>query len=128
MKKFFAQTIFWLHFLFVLFWYGLFFIPTSWWLAKVTFHFYLTLFVIAQQFVWGVMITPWTGKYRMVCFFTTVTQFLRGQKISDPKNYEHSFFQELFGRRGLAISHRKTTLLTITTLTIVAIQFFFFNG
>ena len=34
-------------------------------------------------------------KYRIVCPLTTWMQHVRGYKISDPKNFDHSFVREL---------------------------------
>jgi len=127
MRKFFSDFIFLLHALFVIFWYGLFFVPLSLWSGKISFHFFLTLAIVGNQFLWGFLIMPWTKKYRMVCFLTTIMQLLRGQKISDPKNYNHSFTKEFFGKTGLNIPHRGATLLTFTILTVVTIQYFFFR-
>jgi hypothetical protein len=126
MRKFFAETIFWIHAFFVSLWYGLFFIPTDWWPGKILFHFNFSLFVVLHQFIWGALITPWTRKYRMVCFLTTITQFLRGKKISDPNNYNHSFSREFLNKGGIVLSHRRITILTLLTLTIVSIQYLLF--
>ena len=123
MRNFFAELIFWMHLFVVLFWYSLFFIPQDWWPDKVSFLFHLTLGIVLHQFVWGFMIMPWVGKYRMVCILTTIMQYLRGQKISDSKNYDHSFSQEFFGRRGITIPHRATTFLTLAILIIVTFQY-----
>src|SRR3990167_11157571 len=114
MRKFFAETIFWLHFVIVAFWYGLFFLPSfrSPWGDKITFHFWFTVAVVGHQFVWGALIMPWTRKFRMVCILNTPMQLLRGQKISDSKNYDHSFFKELVGKNGIKIPHSFSTALT----------------
>ena len=127
MRNFLINSIFYLHAGFILFWYGLFFIPLSWWPNKVFFHFVLTIAVIIQQFLWGFLIMPWTKKYRMVCFLTTVMQIIRGQKISDPKNYEYSFTREFFGKIGITVPHRGATFLTFIILAIVAIQYLFYR-
>lgn len=126
-KKFFAEVIFWTHVLIVGFWYALFLVPTSIWAEKITFHFYFTLGIVGHQFLWGAVIMPWTKKYRMVCALTTPMQILRGQSISDPKNYDHSFTAEFLKRRGISVPHKASTILTFIVLTVVTIQFFFFR-
>ena len=68
---------------------------------------------------------PWTKKFRMVCILTTPMQILRGQKISDPKNYNHSFFKELAGKNGIKIPHAVSTLITFSALAIVTFQYLF---
>ena len=126
-KRFFGELIFWAHIIIVGFWYALFLVPTSLWADKITFHFYFTLGIVGHQFLWGAAIMPWTKRYRMVCILTTPMQILRGQNISDPKNYDHSFTTEFIKRVGFKVSHKVSTILTFTILTIVTIQFFFFR-
>jgi hypothetical protein len=127
MKDYLAKIIFLFHSVVVVFWIGLFFIPTSFWPNKITFHFYLTLVIVANQFLWGLLIMPWTKKYRMVCFLTTIHQLLRGKSISDEENYKHSFTKEFLGKAGITVSHRFATILTFTISTIVTVQYFFFR-
>jgi len=124
-RLFLANVFFLVHFIIVAFWFGLFFVPSSIWPAKITFHFYLTVLIVAHQFIWGLIIMPWTKKFRLVCILTTPMQLLRGQKISDPKNYDHSWFKELFGKGGIKIPHAVSTLATFTTLALVTYQFIF---
>jgi hypothetical protein len=104
-RLFLANVLFWLHFIIGSVWFGLFLVPSSVWSDKITFHFYLTIIIVAHQFLWGLIIMPYTRKFRMVCILTTPMQLLRGQKISDPKNYDHSWFKELFGKKGIQIPH-----------------------
>jgi len=127
MRDILAKTIFLFHSAIVLFWLSLLFIPTSWWPNKITFHFYFTLFIIFHQLLWGFLIFPWTKRYRLVCFLTTLTQFLRGEEISDEKNYNHCFAKEFFGKAGMNISHQFVTRFTLIILIITAIQYHFFH-
>lgn len=132
-----ANILFWLHFVIGTVWLGLFLVPSSVWLAslepwrsgndKITFHFYLTLIIVSHQFLWGLLLMPWTHKFRMVCLLTTPMQLLRGQKISDPKNYSHSWFKEIIGNQGIKIPHAVSTLITFSALTLVTLQYFFFR-
>jgi hypothetical protein len=124
-RLFLANVIYWIHVAIGTVWFGLFLVPTSLWHDKITFHFYLTLVIVFHQFIWGLMIMPWTKKFRMVCILTTPMQLLRGQKISDSKNYDHSFFKEFFGKNGLAVPHSVSTLATFSTLALVTYQYFF---
>lgn len=126
-RLFLANLLFWLHAAIVFVWLGLFLVPTSVWHDRITYHFYLNVAIIGHQFIWGAMIMPWTKKYRMVCILTTPMQFLRGQKISDPKNYDHSFFKELAGKNGIHIPHRTSTLITFSAFILSLIQYFFFR-
>ena len=125
MKLLLANVLFWIHFVIGSIWLGLFLVPNSLWPEKITLHFYLTVFIVAHQFLWGLILMPWTKKFRMVCILTTPMQILRGQKISDPKNYNHSFFKELVGKNGIKIPHAVSTLITFSALAIVTFQYFF---
>lgn len=125
MKLFLADLLFWIHFVIGTIWLGLFLVPSSIWQDKITFHFYLTITIVVHQFLWGLILMPWTRKFRMVCILTTPMQLLRGEKISDPKNYNHSFFKELFGKNGIQIPHIISTLITFSALALVIYQFFF---
>lgn len=127
MRDFLAKIIFLTHSVIVVFWVGLFFVPARLWPDKITFHFYLTLAIVANQFLWGFLIIPWTKKYKMVCFLTTMNQLLRGRSVSDEENYRHSFLQEFFGKAGITVSHRFATVFTFSILIIVTIQYLFFR-
>lgn len=124
-KLFFAEMLFWVHFLIGSVWLGLFLVPSSLWHNKITFHFYLTIVIVVHQFLWGLILMPWTKKFRMVCLLTTPMQILRGQKISDPKNYSHSWFKELVGNQGIQIPHAFSTALTFSALALIIYQYFF---
>ncbi|MFH1714010.1 MAG: hypothetical protein ABH831_00180 [Candidatus Nealsonbacteria bacterium] len=125
MRNLVGNIIFLFHAAFVIPWYALLFVPESVLPNKIAFHFYLTLVVVLHQFLWGFLIMPWTKKYRMVCILTTFQQLAKGQNISDPKNYDHSFTQEFLRKIGINIPHRASTLITFTILTLVSIQYFF---
>lgn len=125
MKLLFADLLFWIHFITGTIWLGLFLVPSSAWHDKITFHFYLTIAIVGHQFLWGVLLMPWTRKFRMVCLLTTPMQILRGEKISDPKNYDHSFFKELVGNQGIQIPHAISTLITFSALFLVTLQYLF---
>jgi hypothetical protein len=124
MRKLLSKTLFFFHVVFVAFWYGLFFVPESVFPGRVSFHFYLTLVVVFHQFIWGFLLLPWTGRYRMVCILTTINQLIRGDKMSDSKNYDHSFTQEFFKGFGVRIPHRATTFITLLVLFAASLNYF----
>jgi len=124
MKDFLGKIIFWIHSAIVVFWLSLLVIPASWWPDKIILHFYLTLVIVFNQFIWGLIIMPWTKKYRMVCFLTTMHQLLRGKSISDERNYNHSFAREFFGKFHIQLSHRFVTCFTLAVFVIVSLQYF----
>jgi len=122
-----ADILFWIHFIIVAIWFGLFLVPASVWHDKIIFHFYLTITIVTHQFIWGLAITPWTKKFRMVCFLTTFMQLLRGKEISDPKNYDQAWLKELVGNRGIKIPHALSTIITFSALSLVTFQFLFWH-
>jgi hypothetical protein len=121
MRKFLGRTVFFLHLIFGIYWYSLFLVPETVFPGRPAFHFYLSLLVILHQFLWGFLIYPWTGKYRMVCILTTITQLLRGQSLSDPQNYEHAFKNDLLKVVGVVISNRTSTILNFLILFLSGI-------
>lgn len=127
MRKLSANFIFFIHSLIVVFWCSLFFISSNWWPDKVSFHFYLSWFILCHQIIWGLLVLPWTKKYRLICLLTTIMQILRGENISDKKNYEHSFIQEFLRKIGINIPRNWPTIMTFTIITIVTLQYFFFK-
>lgn len=127
-RKILANIIFWLHGSIIIFWIALFFIPKGLWPGKIKFHFLLSLLIFGHQLLWGLLILPWTKKYRMVCCLTTIMQLLRGQNISDPKNYDHSFTVEFLNKiMGINVTHKFSTILTLTILFLTTIQYFLFR-
>ena len=127
MRNFFAEFFFWLHLVIVFVWLILFAVPTSWWPGRIAFHFYYSVVIVAHQFIWGAIITPWTKKYHMACLLTTIMQVLRGIKISDPRNYKHSFVKELFARAGIRIPIVVVTILTLSIFVAVTVQYCLFR-
>lgn len=123
-KKFLADVVFWSHLGGGIFWYGLFLVPTSWWPEKITFHFFFTLAIVGHQFLWGLVIMPWSGRYRTVCALTTFLQLLRGKKISDPENYDHSFTLEFIRKFHIRVPHWVATAMNFGVVTLVSIQYF----
>ncbi len=127
MRKKIAKFLYVAHVGVIAVWWGLFFVPLSWWADRVFFHFYLSLFIVIQQFLWGFLIMPWTKKYRMVCSLTTLTQLLRGKNIADKENYSHSFLKEIFAKGGIKIPSRAPTAITFAVLALTVIQYIRFK-
>lgn len=119
-----GRIIFAFHLVVVAFWLGLFFVPTSLWKDRVVFHFYFTVFIVTHQFVWGALIWPWTKKFNFPCFLTSIMQLARGYKLSDPRNYNHSFISEGFKNLGIKVSMNVVTALTFVILIINIYQYF----
>lgn len=126
-KQVLAELVFWLHFIMVAVWFGLFAVPTSLWAGKVIFHFWFITTFIALQFLWGLALMPLTKKYHMVCPLTTAMQLLRGYPVADARNNNHSFIKEFFGRLGMKVPKKAVTASTFASLAAVAIRYFFFK-
>jgi len=63
----------------------------------------------------------------MVCLLTTIMQALRGFKVSDARNFEHSFIKELFARARIGMPTMVATVLTLAILTTTTILYCFFR-
>ena len=70
---------------------------------------------------------PWTKKYQMTCILTTIMQWVRGEKLSDERNYRHVWTKEFFRRAGWGLPERGATIVTAIISTIVTIQYSFFR-
>ena len=122
-----AELVFLLHFAIVAAWFGLFFMPTTLWPGKVTFHFWFILIAVMIQFGWGFLLLPVTKSYKMICPLTTLMQLLRGYPIADDRNNHHSCIKEFFHRIGKPVPKKAVTILTFASLGIVTIQYLFFR-
>ena len=91
----FGKTLFWMHVFIFIVWFGLFWIPLSIWPGRVVFHFWYITVAVASELLTGLLLMPVMLKYRIVCPLRTWMQHVRGYKISDPKNFDHSFVREL---------------------------------
>lgn len=125
MKIIFGEILFWLHLPIVLVWVGLFFFPQAWWEYKVFFHFWFVMIVFASQVLWGIAMMFIRKKFGMgVCPLTTLTQYVRGFPISDPRNYNHTFIIEFCERLHIRLRSFVLDALLILTLVAVTVQFF----
>lgn len=126
MKKALIDIVFWLHFIIVFLWISLFFLLENFWPEKKSFYFYITLIIFGHQVLWGILIMPWTKKFRLVCILTTLMQSLRGIKISDSKNYEHHFTVEFLNKLGINIKYNVLAILGATIFAFITIEYLFF--
>jgi hypothetical protein len=118
-----AQVLFWLHVAIVTSWFVLFLVPLSTWPDRITFQFYFAVLIVGHQALWGLMIMPWSKKFRMVCILTTLQQLLSRQKLSDSKNYEHIWLKKQAGDNRIKISHKLTTILTFFFFILITILY-----
>ena len=109
----------------MLIWVGLFFVPTSVWSGKVTFHFWYIVTIFAVQLLWGLLL------YRIrkrlgtgVCPLTSLVQYLRGYPLTDPRNYDHAFIIEVCERLHIPLKPALLAKLLLLTIVIVTIQYF----
>jgi hypothetical protein len=119
-KKFFIEFLFWAHVPVLLIWFGLFFIPTSLWAGKVSFHFWYVVCIVGLQVLWALLI--WR-RIDVTCPLTTWMQHLRGHHIKSEKNYDHSFTTEFLQRMRINIKHAVVKVLILITLLIVISQY-----
>ena len=119
----FAETLFWMHVVIFIGWFGLFWIPLSIWPGRVVFHFWYITFAVGSELLTGLLLMPVMLKYRIVCPLTTWMQHVRGYKISDPKNFDHSFVRELFQRFRVKIPYGFVGALIFISWGGVIIQY-----
>ena len=127
-KEFVINLIFWFHLPFAVIWLGLFFVPRSVWISKITFHFWYAFVLLIIQLGWGLILSPITKKINIICPLTTIMQRLRGFHITSKKNYDHSYVAELSNRLKIRISNKAVNILTLVTFFIILIQYVFFNS
>lgn len=127
LKTIIGETAFWIHVPILIGIYGLFLVPTSLWLNKITFHFWYLVIIFLIQIIWGTFMFQYTKKIDIVCPLTTLTQYFRGHKISSKKNYNHSFTAEFFKRFKINLSYQLVNITILLALIFVSIQFFVFT-
>jgi len=127
-KNFLTGFVFWLHLPLVIIWFFTFLIPLSLWPGRITFHFWYIAILLLIQLIWGILVYPKTKSIDFICPLTTLMQSLRGYKIKDKRNYNHSFIAELFERLKIKISFLWVDVLLFITFIIVSIQYFWLPG
>ena len=121
-----VEFFFWIHLPFVLVWILLFFIPTSLWPGKITFHFWYILLLILIQVGWGILLSITTGiKNYMICPLTTAMQSLRGHPLNSKENIQHTYITEVSNKLKVKISGLAVSILALVTFGIVTLQFIF---
>jgi len=123
MRRTIAEAIFWLHLIIIGVWFGFLFVPLAWWEGKIQFHFFLSIGIVAHQFVWPVVLLPWTKRYGGICILTTFMQWLRGFKTSDAANYRHSWTKEFFERLGFTPPPVLISAIPLSILLVSTIQY-----
>lgn len=96
-KSILISTIFWLHLVIVLIWFGLFLVPASWWPERVPFHFWFIISITIIQTLWGWFLyqRKFMPKFDIICPLTSLMQWLRGYPLNHPDNYGHYYITEL---------------------------------
>ena len=123
MQNFVIDILFWFHVIIVIAWFGLFAIPLSVWSGRIAFHFWYILTLYASQIVMGLLLLPWSKKYKQACPLTIFMQLLRGYKISDPQTYNHGFIRELGQRIGVKLRPWIVEVLLLIPFIIVTYQY-----
>lgn len=120
-----GEILFWLHLPVVVMWVGLFFIPSSIWPGKITFHFWFIVCIFTSQLLWGLVLLPLRRRLGFgVCPLTTLTQYVRGYPVRDPRNYDHWFLDEMCERWNMRLPHRIIQTIFLGTITLICIQYF----
>mgnify|MGYP003964191825 FL=1 len=117
MKKSLEKIVFWLHFLLIVIWFGLFFIPSSLWQGRVLFHFWYVFSIMFIQLIWALILRR---KIDIICPLTTWLQSLRGYSVKSKKNYGHSYIAELLERLGVRVSYFVVNVILLITLVLVS--------
>ncbi|PIR03983.1 MAG: hypothetical protein COV59_02250 [Candidatus Magasanikbacteria bacterium CG11_big_fil_rev_8_21_14_0_20_39_34] len=122
MKKILVNIIFGIHVCVFLFFPLAFFIPASVWEKRIEFHFWYCFSLFMLFYLWGML---WTlrrkDKIYSICILDTLMQYLRGYSMWDPKNYEHSFVEEMTTRFGrLRLANERIPLLLLICIILSA--------
>ena len=124
-KEHLINIIYWIHLPFVLVWLGLFFVPSSAWSYRISFHFWYAVSLTIIQFLWALCIFPLTKKIGIICPLTSLMQYLRGYPFNSPKNYSHTYMSEVSSRLHIKINDKAVNAFTLVTLGIIIIKFIF---
>ncbi len=125
--NFLISLIFYVHLILVLIWFGLFFVPASFWPKIIEFHFWYITIILISQLIWGIVLYPKIKQITFICPFTTLMQSLRGYPLTDKKNYNHSFIAELFSKLKIKMSFSLVNVILLLSYGIVSVQFIIKN-
>ena len=118
------NLVFAVHFLIFLFFPLGFFIPSSVWTQRIEYHFFYTFGLFILFYIWGAI---WTFKLKNklygFCALDTLMQWLRGYSIWDPKNYEHSFVEEVLERVNIKLPREIITYLILGSVIIATVLY-----
>ena len=112
-----------LHLIIIIIWFGLFVIPLSVWPQRIAFHFWYMVILFASQVLWGAIIYPQTKHYNLICPITTPMQSLRGYRIKDKRNYDHSYIAEFLKKFKIKVSFNTVNYILWITFFIVLAQY-----
>lgn len=119
-----GEILFWLHLPIVLIWLGLFFIPSSLWEGKVTFHFWFIVIVFLSQILWGIFLMPIRKRFGAgACALTSLTQWVRGYPLADKRNYDHTFLEEMTERFRMSIPLKVMQIILFASVGVIIIQY-----
>lgn len=102
-----------------------FLIPSSLWPSRIDIHFFYCLTLFTLFYIWGLL---WTIRFRdgvyATCILDTLMQRIRGFSIWDPRNYQHSFTEELFSRLKISgISKKSVPGLLLVCIILSGLLF-----
>ena len=120
-KKVFSEIMYWTHVLIFAFIVIPFFIPLSLWHSRPVFHFWYVLIIVGIEIITGLVMYSVMKRIRIVCPLTTWMQTLRGFKVHDKKNWDHSFVREFFERLGLKLPYGASGAINFISLLLVII-------
>jgi len=119
-----SEFFFWTHLIFLGIWFIPFFIPLTVWPERVLYHLGFMVFIWIVEIMWGIVYMYSLGYWKLVCPWTSLTQYFRGYEFKDRRNYNHSFVREFARKFNLQISIQFVNGVMLATFIIVIIQFF----
>lgn len=121
-----VHLLFWLHLPVVILYFGLLFVPLSAWPEKVVFHFWVFVIIVGAEVLWGLYMRRNSRKMDIVCPLTSWMQFLRGYRLSDVRNYGHSYIAELLGVFGFRVRYSVVNYFMMGAGAIILIEYLVF--
>lgn len=122
-KRIIFDTIYLVHLILIIFWFGLFLVPTSFWPNRIIFHFWFIFIFMLLQVGWGFILIPYMKKYRIVCPLTTLMQYLRGYSVSDKNNFNHSFVREFLASIKIKVPYGFVGTINFLSLIFIMIEY-----
>lgn len=116
--------LFWVHIVIVAVLFGLLLIPKVVWEEVAVFHLWYVVSILSLELLWGLVMFYYSKRMDIVCFLTSIMQYLRGYKLSDRRNYDHSFIAEFLEKMGFRVSYRSVNVVLLLLLCVVSIRYF----